>query len=93
MIYAIENYVKLSDSIHIPIIDSNYQIHIHVIHLQMSYSIHIPMIDPSHHGFFPMASQQGLGQPAPPPGDDAHPGIEARATGFWGRKNPSLEEK
>lgn len=26
-----------------------------------------------------MPATQGMGQPAPPPGDDAHPGIEARA--------------
>lgn len=29
---------------------------------------------------------QGMGQPAPPPGDDAHPGIEVRAE----RKFPTL---
>ena len=47
-----------------------------------------PMVDPLT-ASVPLAAQ-GLGQPAPPPGDDAHPGIEAP----HGQKKPwSLDDK
>ena len=50
--------------------------------------VFFPMVDPLT-GSVPLAAQ-GLGQPAPPPGDDAHPGIEAP----HGQKKPwSLDDK